>query len=312
MNPPGIESNLTRQCAQQSSLRWVPLACGLAICALAGWPALAQPVAVAAPASGTATSSPALMLASIWPASRDPAGYLVSEKLDGVRAYWDGQQLRFRSGLPIAAPLWFTAALPKVPLDGELWLGRHQFDRLSGVVRKDVPVDAEWRELRYMVFDLPGAPGSFSQRVQGIQSLVQMAGQPWLQAVAQRPVASASELAIQLKKLVADGGEGLVLHRADALWAPGRSNVLLKFKPVQDDDARVVGHLPGKGRHAGRMGALLLELPDGQRFALGSGFTDAQRESPPAVGSVVTYRYRDHTPKGIPRFASFLRERGPQ
>jgi DNA ligase-1 len=108
------------------------------------------------------------MLASIWPASRDPAGYLVSEKLDGVRAYWDGQQLRFRSGLPIAAPLWFTAALPKVPLDGELWLGRHQFDRLSGVVRKDVPVDAEWRELRYMVFDLPGAPGSFSQRVQDI------------------------------------------------------------------------------------------------------------------------------------------------
>lgn len=160
--------------------------------------------------------------------------------------------MRFRSGLPIAAPLWFTAALPKVPLDGELWLGRHQFDRLSGVVRKDVPVDAEWRELRYMVFDLPGAPSSFSSGVQGIQRLVQMAGQPWLQAVAQRPVASASELAIQLKKLVADGGEGLVLHRADALWAPGRSNVLLKFKPVQDDDARA-GALPVK-RVAMRVG----------------------------------------------------------
>jgi len=111
---------------------------------------------------------------------------------------------------------------------------------------------------------------------------------------------------------VADGAEGLVLHRSDALWAPGRSDALLKFKPMQDEDARVVGHLPGKGRNAGRMGALLLELPDGQRFALGTGFTDAQRESPPALGTVVTYRLRDHTPKGLPRFASFLRVRGPE
>jgi len=139
--------------------------------------------------------------------------------------------------------------------------------------------------------------------------VVQTAGQPWLQAVTQQRLDDAVALQAHLKQLVAEGGEGLVLHRANALWSPGRSDALLKLKPSPDEDAKVVAHLPGKGRHAGRLGALLLELPDGQRFALGTGLSDAQRDAPPAVGSVVTYRYRDRTLKGLPRFASFLRVR---
>jgi len=272
--------------------------------------------ATSAAAASNATSDvvpapavPVLMLASDWPSGEDPAGFLVSEKLDGVRALWDGQTLRFRSGLPIAAPGWFTAALPKAALDGELWLGRGRFDELSGIVRHAEPVDADWRAVRYMVFDLPGRPVPFGQRVQQLQAVVAQAQQPWLQVVAQQQVPNAVALQALLKQTVADGGEGLVLHRASALWSPGRSTTLLKFKPVADDDARVVAHLPGKGRNAGRLGALLLELPNGQRFALGSGFSDAQRANPPPVGSLVTYRYRDRTPKGLPRFASFLRVR---
>lgn len=253
--------------------------------------------------------APALMLAKLWPVARDPQAYLVSEKLDGVRAFWDGHSLRFRSGLPIAAPGWFTAALPPTALDGELWLGRGQFDRLSGIVRRSEPVDADWRDVRYMVCDLPGASDPFAQRAQRILKLVQAAKQPWLQAVDQRQVASAAELKQQLEQLVRDGGEGWVLHRANALWSPGRSDALFKYKSKPDDDARVVAHLPGKGRNAGRLGALLLEMPDGQRFALGTGLTDAQRISPPAIGSVVTYRFSERTPKGIPRFASFWRVR---
>jgi len=85
------------------------------------------------------------------------------------------------------------------------------------------------------------------------------------------------------------------------------ADALRKLKPMPDEEARVIAHLPGKGRHAGRMGALLLVLPDGQQFALGTGFSDAQRADPPPVGAVVTYRYRDRTPRGLPRFASFLR-----
>jgi DNA ligase-1 len=250
------------------------------------------------------------MLARDWQVGQNPSGYRVSEKFDGVRAFWDGSQLRFRSGLPIAAPDWFTAALPKTALDGELWLARGRFDELSGTVRRSTPVDADWHQLHYLIFDLPGGAGSFSERTQRIKAVVEQANQPWLQAVAQQRVTDASALQNLLKQTVQDGGEGLVLHRANALWSPGRSDALRKLKLIPDEDARVVAHLPGKGRNAGQLGALLLELPSGLRFALGSGLSDAQRADPPAVGSVVTYRYRSRTPKGLPRFASYWRVRG--
>jgi len=255
---------------------------------------------------------PALMLAKHWQSGLDPKDFLVSEKLDGVRAFWDGRTLRFRSGRVIAAPDWFTAALPVAPLDGELWLGRGSFDRLSGIVRRNVPVDAEWRELRYMIFDLPGASGPFGERAPRLAALLAAANVPWLQAVQQRLVPDRATLQRQLQQVVRAGGEGLMLHRADALWTPGRSDALRKLKPLPDEEARVLAHLPGKGRHTGRMGALRLELANGQRFALGTGFSDAQRDAPPPVGSLVTYRYRERTPAGLPRFASFLRVRQPE
>lgn len=264
-----------------------------------------EPVATASPAS----AAPALMHARLWQAGADPSGFWVSEKLDGVRAFWDGKVLRFRSGLPMVAPDWFTSGLPRTALDGELWLGRGRFDELSGIVRRKLPVDADWRHVRYVVFDLPGATGDFSERLQHLTQVLAESQQVWLQAVAQQRVATSEALQTLLLQTTKAGGEGLVLHRANALWAPGRSEALLKYKLQPDEEARVLAHLPGKGRHAGRLGALLMEMPDGQRFALGTGFTDAQRAHPPAVGSVVTYRYRDHTPKGLPKFASFLRVR---
>lgn len=268
----------------------------------------ADPAAVQA----TASSAPALMHAKVWQAGVDPVDYWVSEKLDGVRAFWDGRTLRFRSGLPIAAPDWFIAALPKTALDGELWLGRGRFDELSGIVRRQVPVDADWRAVRYMVFDLPGASGAFTERAQRLTAVLADAQQVWLQPVVQQRVSNSAALQTLLQQTAKAGGEGLVLHRANALWSPGRSDALLKLKLQPDEEARVLAHLPGKGRHAGRMGALLMELPDGQSFALGTGFTDVQRANPPPVGAMVTYRYRDRTPKGLPKFASFLRVRGPE
>jgi DNA ligase-1 len=252
-----------------------------------------------------------LPLAVEAPGDTDPAGMLVSEKYDGVRAVWDGEALRFRSGQSIAAPAWFVASLPRLPLDGELWLGRGRFEALSGLVRRAEPQDAGWRALRYMVFDLPSAAGNFSQRYQALLVLAQAAGmQPW-QAVEQTELPDRAALQRRLHQVVSAGGEGLVLHRAGATWAAGRHGALLKLKPLHDAEALVVGHVPGQGRHAGRLGALRVRTQAGAEFNLGTGFSDAVRESPPMPGTVVSYRHRGHTDSGLPRFASFLRVREP-
>ncbi|MBZ8138608.1 DNA ligase [Rubrivivax gelatinosus] len=265
-----------------------------AAAALAGWPR-------------AEASAPALMLAREAPPGLDPAGYLVSEKLDGVRALWDGRTLRFRSGLPLAAPADFLARLPDAPLDGELWLGRGAFDAVSGLLRRAKPDDAAWRELRYGVFDQPGTAGPFAERAARLAALA--SSSRGFVAIEQRPVVSAAALRRRLDEVLAAGGEGLVLHRADAPWRPGRSDALFKLKPEHDAEAVVVGHVGGRGRHEGRLGALRVRTQDGAEFLLGSGFSDAQREAPPPVGSVVSYRHRGLTAGGLPRFASFLRVR---
>ena len=252
---------------------------------------------------------PPVPLAERYVAHIDPAPYWVSEKLDGVRAVWDGRTLRFRSGETIRAPAWFLAGLPATPLDGELWIGRGAFDRLSGIVRKHEPVDREWRELRYMIFELPGAPGRFSERVARMRELVAGADVAWLDMVAQERVPDRAALQRLFDRVLRAGGEGLMLHRADAPWVTGRSPALLKMKPWLDAEAHVVGYRAGRGKHRGMLGSLEVETPEGRRFRIGSGFTDAQRRAPPPVGALVTYRYRALTATGLPRFASFVRVR---
>lgn len=252
---------------------------------------------------------PAAMLAGRWREGLDPAAYWVSEKLDGVRACWDGQRLRFRSGRPIPAPGWFIAALPDVPLDGELWLGRGRFEAVSGLVRREAVDETGWRSVRYMVFDTPGTAGTFDERLIRLRGIVKRAGLPWLQVVPQFRVVDAAALAATLDAVLAAGGEGLMLHRADARWENGRSEALLKLTPFLDAEAHVVGHLPGRGKYAGMVGALEVETPDGRRFRIGSGLSDADRRAPPPLGSEVTYRYRELTGGGLPRFPVFVRIR---
>ena len=256
-----------------------------------------------------APPAPALLLANEYHSGIEVSRYLVSEKFDGVRAVWDGKTLRFRSGRDVAAPAWFTAKLPATPLDGELWLARGKFDELSGIVRKSQPVDDEWRSVSYLIFELPGAPGTFAERYARIEALVRQTGWPQLQAVEQVRVPSRRALDTKLATAVKSGGEGLMLHLADAPYVTGRSDVLLKMKRLRDTEGVVTAHLPGKGKYTGMMGALQIDMPDGRRFKLGTGFSDAVRKNPPPVGSVVTYTYRDFTSSGLPRFASFVRVR---
>lgn len=254
-------------------------------------------------------TAPAMVLAEVYEAHIDATRYWVSEKLDGVRAQWDGHTLRFRGGGVVPAPVWFTVHFPAVPLDGELWIARGQFDRLSGTVRRIEPVDAEWRQVRYLIFELPDAAGDFSARIQQMQAYVSQANVPWLQVVEQTRVASHAALKTRLDAIVRAGGEGLMLHRADAPYVTGRSDVLLKLKPWLDAEAVVVGYTPGKGKYQGMTGALTVEKPDGKRFRIGSGLSDALRRQPPPIGSRITYRYQHLTKNGLPRFARYLRVR---
>ena len=271
----------------------------LALLALAAFPAL----------PALAADAPALLLAQVYRPGLPLQDYWVSEKFDGVRGFWDGRTLRTRGGETVQAPAWFTAGWPEVPMDGELWAGRGRFSHAQSTTRQQQPGDVAWRQIRFMVFDLPGDKGTFDQRLPALNALVESLGQPWVQAVPQRRVANDAALQALLHRTVRAGGEGLMLHRGASLYRAGRSDDLIKVKTHEDTEARVVAHLPGKGRHAGRLGALLVETPSGQRFRLGAGFSDADRERPPPVGSWVTYRFRGTHNGGLPRFASFVRER---
>ncbi len=252
---------------------------------------------------------PPILLANVLGPDIDVTQYLVSEKYDGVRAIWDGKTLRFRSGRDVPAPAWFIQRLPSTALDGELWLARKKFDELSGIVRRIAPVDEEWKRITYMVFELPDAPGSFDQRYIKMREVISATNWTQLRAVEQTRVTDRAELKRRFDAIIKGGAEGLMLHLADAPYVTGRSDVLLKLKPLLDTEAVVVRHLPGKGKHVGRLGALEVKTQDGIVFRLGTGFSDAVRNNPPPVGSLVTYTYREITPAGKPRFASFLRVR---
>jgi DNA ligase 1 len=265
--------------------------------------------AAAAPSPAAGPAPPLLLLAQEMDAPVDPGLYLVSEKLDGVRAFWDGRTLRFRGGGRIPAPSWFTARLPGMPLDGELWLARGRFDELSGLVRRESPDDAAWRNVRYMVFELPGAPGGFAERAARIETIVNKAAWPALVAVPQVRLTSRDALTAKLDDVLRAGGEGLVLHRADSLYHTGRSSALLKLKREHDAEAIVLEHRPGRGRLEGMTGALRVRSADGVVFDVGSGLTDDLRRNPPAIGSTITYRHSGVTPSGRPRFPTYVRIR---
>ena len=287
------------------TLHWLLAAAGLLALAL---PALS---------ASAVAQAPPLMLAKVYHPGVSLQDYWVSEKFDGVRGYWDGEQLLTRGGERIAAPAWFTAGWPKTPMDGELWAGRGQFARAVSAVRKQTPDEDAWRTMRFMVFDLPAQGGPFSERIPALNGVVSRIDQPWVQAVGQSKVASHAALQALLATTVKRGGEGLMLHRGASLYKDARNDDLLKVKTHEDTEARVVAHVPGKGKYAGMLGALLVEMPGadgkpGRRFKLGTGLNDEQRQNPPPVGSTVTYRFRGLNDSGLPRFASFMRVREDQ
>jgi DNA ligase-1 len=265
-----------------------------------------------------ADNKPELMLANVYSSQShkiELQNYWVSEKFDGVRAFWDGKQFISRQGNAYNAPSWFVANLPLTPLDGELWLDRGQFDRLSGIVRKQVPIDNEWLKIRYMVFDMPKHLGNFDQRLNELSLLEDLPS--WVEVVKQWKVKNEVMLLQQLDTFVEQGAEGLMLHDGRSLYSAKRSNDLIKLKPSLDSEAIVLSYVEGKGKYRGKMGALWVEAvisnPDGAQmtkmFKIGSGFSDHDRDNPPEIGSEITFKYSGLTSQGTPRFARYWRLR---
>lgn len=260
-------------------------------------------------AAVAADSVPPILLAHSWTSDIDLTGWWMSEKLDGVRAYWNGKQFISRQGNTYHAPDWFIEDLPKdVHLDGELWLSRKNFQRAVSIVRRQDKND-QWREITYLVFDAPSVNDVFEARMAFIAQLLDEMQPKYARPHTHERCNGIEHLQEELARVEELGGEGLMMRKPSSRYEVGRSFSLLKVKSMRDAEARVIEHLPGTGRHQGRMGALSVQLVNGIKFSVGTGFSDAQRDNPPPVGSIITFRYQELSDRGVPRFPAFVRVR---
>lgn len=228
----------------------------------------------------------------------------MSEKLDGIRAYWNGKEFLSRSGKKIYAPKYFTKDYPAFELDGELWSKRKDFENISSIVRDKIP-SKKWREIKYCIFEVPNAKGNLLQRLKKAKPYENN----HLKIIKQIEVKNKYHLQEYLKRLEAKGAEGLVVRDAKTSYIAKRTNKALKVKSFLDDECEVYGYTPGKGKHEGRVGSLKCRLANAIEFKIGSGLSDLERNNPPKIGDIVTFKYKELTKYKKPRFPIFLRVR---
>ena len=236
---------------------------------------------------------------------QDVRGWAMSEKLDGVRAFWNTRQLLSRNGSAFAPPPDFTLDFPPFAVDGELYSGRGQFEQISAAVRSS---RGDWSKLKLHVFDVPEAKGNLYERLAVLQRWLDDHPQARIVCIPQRPVQDVAQVQRVLRQVEAGGGEGVMLRDPDAAYQGGRSDQLRKGKSLHDAECTVTAHHPGKGKYRGMLGAFSCRNEYGE-FRIGSGLSDAERSDPPPVGTVITYRYRGFTAKGVPRFPTYVRVR---
>ncbi len=275
------------------------------------WSQLALAITFALPCAAEPIGLPPerLVLANQYEQGIDVNQYWKSEKLDGVRAVWDGEHLFTRNGNRIYPPSWFVESLPNIKLEGELWAGRGNFHLVQSTVLDKTPTDEAWKKIDYMLFDMPGAAGDYQKRYYNIMHWVALIQESHIKYIEHTPIKSEQALFHHLDNVDVDKGEGLMLRKVSSRYQAGRNNDLLKLKRHHDAEAMVIGYKSGTGKYKGMMGSVLVKLQDGSEFYIGSGFSDAMRLSPPEIGSTITFRYNGFTQNGIPKFARFIRER---
>jgi len=246
---------------------------------------------------------PDLLLLKVYK-DQNISGWVMSEKLDGIRAYWDGKHLISRGGKIIYAPKWFIKDYPPFAIDGELWSKRGNFENISSIVRDKIPSE-KWREIKHYIFEVPNAKGGLFERLAKVKPYEGK----YIRIIPQKYVKNKEELQKFLKSVEKLGGEGVVVRDPDAPYINKRTSKALKVKSFKDTECEVVKVLKGKGKYSDTMGSIECKLPNGILFKIGSGFSDAQRENPPQLGDRVTFKYKEMTKYGKPRFPVFLRVR---
>ena len=232
----------------------------------------------------------------------------MSEKLDGIRAYWNGEELLSRKGKTLYPPKGFIKDFPPFELDGELWSKRGDFENIQSIVMDKIPSD-KWKEIKYMLFEAPHVKGNFLQRLQKVQKYIDEKRLLHVKVIEQKKCKNTKNMQEFLQSVLDRGGEGLIVKDASREYFTGRSSSVLKVKKVYDMEAEVIGYKEGRGKFSGMMGSLHVRLKDGIDFFVGSGFSSEVRQNPPKIGSVVTFKYYGFTKKGKPKFASFMRVR---
>jgi len=248
-------------------------------------------------------NKPNLLLLKVYK-DQNITNWVMSEKLDGVRAYWDGEHLISRGGKIIHAPKWFTQSYPPFAIDGELWSRRGDFDHISSVVRDKTASDG-WKKITHNIFEVPNAKGNLYKRLEKVKPYEN----DHIKIIKQIKIHSKKELEVFLKEIENQGGEGVVVRDPSVGYIAKRTSKALKVKSFYDSECKVVGYTLGKGKLQGKMGALKCELPSGVIFKIGSGFSNIERINPPKIGTNVTFKYKEFTKNGKPRFPVFLRVR---
>lgn len=242
---------------------------------------------------------------------RGVSGYLVSEKLDGVRAYWDGENLLSRSGKKINAPENFTLYFPPFALDGELYTKRGEFEKIQSIVMDKKPDEKAWQEIKFYVFDVPSDEKGLLKRLEKLENFLlknELSGEK-IKTIKQIKLRDNAHLEEILDEIISLGGEGVVVRKPNLAYHHGRSKNDMKYKKFKDAECKVVSLNEGSGKFKGKLGSVTCETSDKKRFKIGSGFSDEERTNPPKIGEVITYKFQNLTASGIPRFPVFVRVR---
>ncbi|ORI07467.1 ATP-dependent DNA ligase [Campylobacter concisus] len=248
--------------------------------------------------------------------------WLASEKLDGVRAYWDGENLLSRQGKKLNAPLSFTKNFPKFALDGELYAKELKFEEIQASVMGKLPDEKAWSRLKFHIFDVPEASGGLPRRLEVLTKFLKNEPNQNLIIIKQIKMRDNAQFLKFAENIIAKGGEGAVVREPNAPYERKRSKNALKFKKFKDAECEVIAVNKGSGKYANLAGSLTCkalggkddkekasEPKEGTIFKIGSGLSDKNRQEPPKIGSIITYKFQNLTSNGKPRFPIFLRVR---